>query len=184
MTRAREQGPAGSRRARGKVGGPFLRSAAAAFQPRAFFVPRAGDQPAAVSARAVTLGHESEAAASPGHPRYAFARGARGARLWGRTPRTWRWQLQGQLGLGVWKAAARLQTFCFCKSRAGGSPLSTAVLLAFFLPRASERLEAALAASSQGRQGRSAGTLRSLTPATFRAQPGTLQASRIGVRDL
>lgn len=68
-------------------------------------------------------------------------------RLWGGTPRSCRWRLQGQLEPGVWRAAARLQTFSFCKSRAKGSPLSAAARCSL-LPRAGELLQPTLAASS------------------------------------
>lgn len=81
-------------------------------------------------------------------PPFFFARGTRGVRLWGGTPRSCRWRLQGQLEPGVWRATARLQTFSFCKSRAKGSPLSAAARCSL-LPRAGELLQPTLAASSR-----------------------------------
>lgn len=81
----------------------------------------------------------------PLHPVF-FAWGARGVSRWGGTPRACRWRLWGQLEPGVWRAAARLQTFSFCKSRARGSPLSAAARCSL-LPRAGELLYPTLAAS-------------------------------------
>lgn len=124
-------------------------------------MPRAGDRPAAASARGATRGDESKAAAFP-RLRVRLLRwecaawGCCGAGL----PRAWRWWRQGQLGQGVWKAAARLQTFCFRTSRARP-----------FLPRR-RFIPAARPGAAGGcvcrllreGKGQRAGTLRSLTP--------------------
>lgn len=76
----------------------------------------------------------------------------------------------GQLGLGVWQAAARLQTFCFYEPCSGGSSLSAAVSFCFcHAPRSGCRLRWATA--SPGRQAQRAGTLESRSPAPSRAQP-------------
>lgn len=113
--------------------------------------------------RGATRGDESRACLCSPPPFFFLARGARGVRLWGRTPRACRWRLRGQLEPGVWRAAARLQTFSFCKSRAQGSPLS-AVARCSLLPRAGELLQPTLAASSWGSRDLVRGRSCSLPP--------------------
>lgn len=93
-------------------------------KPRRSLCPGARDDPLPPLACGATQ-DPSRRLRRPRHPGYAFCTGsARRAVL---EPGNLEVRLQGQLGQGMWKAAARLQTFCFCKSSAGDSPLSAAV---------------------------------------------------------
>lgn len=135
VTGAPEDRPAGSQLRRGQSWRGFSLLCGCCFAHRGHSLCLgAEDRRAAASARGATRGRESEAAASPGP--LVMLRRERAVRLWGPTLRTWRWRLLGQLRQGVWKAAARSQTFSFYKSRARDSPLSAA-----FFP--ATRLEAA-----------------------------------------
>lgn len=155
VTGPREHRPAGSRPRRGESWRAFPWLRGCCFLTAAVLcAPELGTDPSpAVPAGCVIRGHGSETAASPPDTLAMLLRGerARGGCLRGRTPRTWRWRRpRGPLGQGVRKAAARLQTWCFWKSRAGGSPLSAEVRFLSAAPRSVGRLLSGQAGPERG----------------------------------